>query len=280
MPSPIDRLKRTTLARTIYQAKQKLISAILKNNIEAPPPEVPPDENGFVRIYDYLRNSLPSDHCKQTRATELIASYYSNQALPTKILDLGCGAGGSIDFFRRAFRNASWTGVDIELSPEVSARSRNDGDFFTYDGENLPFPDNSFDLVYSNQVLEHVRYPEKVLAEVARVMTPNGLFFGQTSQLEPYHSYSIFNFTVYGFKKICEDNGLAVKLLRPGIDGVTLIERSVKGKPKEYSRWFGEESPINREIEKEALSEGVAVKTINYRKLLHCGQFSFICRRA
>jgi len=131
-------------------------------------------------------------------------------------VDFGCGVGTSLDFFSKTLAGTKWTGVDIEESPEVNARTRTDGEFFTYDGVNLPFEDSSFELIYSNQVLEHVRYPEKVLAEISRVLTADGVFIGQTSQLEPYHSFSIYNFTVYGFKTICEDNGLEVDLLRPG----------------------------------------------------------------
>jgi ubiquinone/menaquinone biosynthesis C-methylase UbiE len=38
----------------------------------------------------------------------------------------------------------------------------------TFDGVNLPFGDDDFDLVYCKQVLEHVRHPEPLLAEVGR----------------------------------------------------------------------------------------------------------------
>ncbi len=43
-------------------------------------------------------------------------------------------------------------------------------------GEQLPFPDATFDLVVSVWVVEHLETPEKVFAEVARVMKPNGHF--------------------------------------------------------------------------------------------------------
>lgn len=234
----------------------------------------------MLNIYNYLKSTLPNDHTRQTRAVEIIETYYEDHPKPAKVLDFGCGVGASIDFFKKALPETVWVGVDIEESPEVAARNRTDGEFHTYDGINLPFEDNSFDLVYSNQVLEHVRYPEKVLAEIARVMKKDGVFIGQTSQLEPYHSYSIFNFTVYGFKCICEDNGLQVDLFRPSIDGVTLIERSVKERPAYYSQWFKEESPINYEIERIARKEKQSNTVINFRKLLHCGQFCFVCTLA
>jgi SAM-dependent methyltransferase len=43
-------------------------------------------------------------------------------------------------------------------------------------GESLPFPDESFDIVYSSNVLEHTQVPEQVVAEAFRVLRPGGLF--------------------------------------------------------------------------------------------------------
>jgi SAM-dependent methyltransferase len=169
---------------------------------------------------------------------------------------------------------AAWTGVDIENSPEVASRVRNDGTFVTYDGETLPFSDRQFDLVYSYQVLEHVRRPETVLREIARVLRPDGLFIGQTSQFEPYHSYSLWNFTVYGFKRIMDDAGFRLLELRPGIDGFTLMRRTYEERPPHFMKYFSNESPINQEIE--LIAESKTVKQKNFRKLWFCGQFAWV----
>jgi hypothetical protein len=129
-------------------------------------------------------------------------------------------------------------------------------------------------------VFEHVRHPERLLGEVARVLSPTGFFVGSTSQLEPYHSFSLWNYTIYGFKLIVEEAGLSMIEVRPGIDGPTLIERSYRKRPREMSRFFTEESPLNRAIDEDAAAEGKHPSIINFRKLLYCGHFIFCCRRA
>lgn len=148
-----------------------------------------------------LKDSLPTDHCKQTDATTMAqkALKFKN---PKNVLDVGCGNGDSADFFRRSNPNIKWVGVDIADSPEVRSRTRNDLDFHIFDGIHLPFDDSTFDMIFSKQVFEHVRYPDALMKDMVRVLKPCGIIVGSTSHLEPFHSYSFWNITPYGFKVI------------------------------------------------------------------------------
>jgi len=65
------------------------------------------------------------------------------------------------------------------------------------------------------------------MVEVFRTIKPNGQFVGAVSYLEPFHSYSIFNFTPYGITRVLEDAGLSVKEIRPGSDASLLINRQL-----------------------------------------------------
>ena len=226
---------------------------------------------------DYLRDSIPNDHCRQTDAAAMVVAYVEKHKAPSQIIDLGCGDGRSVEMFLEIVPEARWIGIDIQHSKEVSRRQRLDAHFITYDGINIPIETSSQELIYSNQVLEHVRYPEALLADVRRCLAPTGVFIGQTSHLEPYHSHSFWNFTPYGFKRISEDAGLVVLELRPGIDGIALCERSASIDRRAHNQWFKEESPLNKSIEEKGRIEGVSIRTINARKLMLCGQFSFIC---
>jgi SAM-dependent methyltransferase len=221
---------------------------------------------------ELLGARIPSDHSKQT-----LADSYARPV--ARVLDLGCGAGDSVDVFRSLSPDVSWVGADIADSPEVASRRRTDAEFVTFDGERLPFDDGSFELVYCKQVLEHVRRPEALLREVARVLAPGGSFAGSTSQLEAFHSRSTFNHTPYGMALLVEEAGLELVELRPGIDGLTLVAWRALGMPGFFARWWARESPLNRVIELAGRAARLDARTRNQVKLTLCGQFCFLAAR-
>jgi len=174
-------------------------------------------------------------------------------------------------------------GADLASSPEVDARTRADARFVTFDGERLPFGDGSFDLVYCKQVLEHVHRPGALIAEVARVLAPRGGFAGSTSQMEPFHSQSTFNYTPSGLQSLLRSAGLELVELRPGIDAIALIARRLAphGSPRAdrlFARWWGRRSPLNRALDAYGAARGMDARALNATKLLFCGQFAFAAR--
>ncbi len=95
-----------------------------------------------------------------------------------RVLEIGPGGGGHSAVFKK--HGASMVSVDI-TAERVAATARKltligDGEGRAYqaDGENLPFRDNSFDIVYSNGVLHHSEDTDKCIAEVYRVLKPGG----------------------------------------------------------------------------------------------------------
>ena len=94
-----------------------------------------------------------------------------------RLLEVGCGIG--TDLARFAAGGAVVTGVDlsqtaIDLAMKNFAGLGLTGDLRVGDGEALPFPDASFDVVYGHGVLQYAARPERIIAELHRVLTPGG----------------------------------------------------------------------------------------------------------
>ncbi|MEK7071253.1 MAG: class I SAM-dependent methyltransferase [Patescibacteria group bacterium] len=76
------------------------------------------------------------------------------------------GVEPSSEGFDDSFSLAKKILLDNGINPDVVINGK---------GEALPFPDNSFDICYSSNVLEHVDDPKKVIAEMVRVTKPGGI---------------------------------------------------------------------------------------------------------
>ena len=115
-----------------------------------------------------------------------------------RVLEVGCGAGYDALTFCRS--GADYTGLD--LTPENVERAFTHLGFYGFhptivqgDGEQLPFADESFDVVYSNGVLHHTPDMEAAFREVSRVLVPGGGFW-----VLVYNKHSIFHLvTLYLF---------------------------------------------------------------------------------
>jgi 2-polyprenyl-3-methyl-5-hydroxy-6-metoxy-1,4-benzoquinol methylase len=93
------------------------------------------------------------------------------------VLDVGCGVAN--DTSRFALGGASVTGIDlaphsIELAKRNFTLRGLSGSFLVMNGENLDFPANRFDLVYCHTVLHFTPHPERMIAEINRVLKPGG----------------------------------------------------------------------------------------------------------
>ena len=99
-------------------------------------------------------------------------------------LDVGCSSGILVKFISTCFaeeiQNKSLItyGLDInEKLVEYASKKNIYSIFKVASAEKMPFPDNSFDLISSNHIIEHIPNPEKLISEVSRMLNKGGKFF-------------------------------------------------------------------------------------------------------
>jgi SAM-dependent methyltransferase len=137
------------------------------------------------------RVSTPAGGFNPTWQRHVAAYRAADELLPpdSPVLDLGCGVGHS--FHRLALRET--VGIDLD----AGALAGQERETVVADMRELPFGDGRFAAVVSVQSIEHVPDPERVLAEVVRVLkpggsavfvTPNRLTFGRPDEIiDPFH---------------------------------------------------------------------------------------------
>lgn len=106
------------------------------------------------------------------------------------ILDMGCGDGTRLS--KLVEKGQKGYGIDISSKAISIARKKYPNlNFLVGDLENLPYKNDSFDLVYSAFVFEHLDDPARVIEEAIRVLRPGGLFlivspnFGAPNRASP-----------------------------------------------------------------------------------------------
>ena len=92
-----------------------------------------------------------------------------------RVLDLGCRYGA---LTRSYLDGNELVGVDVSREALAEAAKLGIETVWTDVQEPLPFPDASFDVVVAGELIEHLSDPDRVVAEVRRVLRPGGSFVG------------------------------------------------------------------------------------------------------
>ena len=115
-----------------------------------------------------------------------------------KVLDVGCGPGSlTVDIAKHMQPGGHVTGIENVPDPLDGARklAEQEGVDVTFevgDAMHLPYADDSFDLIFAHQVLQHVAQPLEMLTEMRRVArTGSGVVACRESTV-PVCVYSVF----------------------------------------------------------------------------------------
>jgi SAM-dependent methyltransferase len=126
--------------------------------------------------------------------------------LEGKLMDFGCGSKP----YKPLFVNAKeYIGVDY--AGEGHSHENEEIDVF-YDGKTIPFPDNTFDSILTNEVLEHVFNLEDILKELHRVLKPGGKILITTPFAWTEHEVPVDfgRYTSFGMHALLTRNGFNV----------------------------------------------------------------------
>src|SRR5262249_41570364 len=119
-----------------------------------------------------------------------------------RVLDYGCGIGQTVtlglarglDIWGADTFRGFWAPWAAELKIDVRDRIRK------IENARADYPDDHFDLVMSNQVLEHVPAPETVIADIHRMVKPGGSFIAAFPVVETWYEGHVGLYFAHRFR--------------------------------------------------------------------------------
>jgi ubiquinone/menaquinone biosynthesis C-methylase UbiE len=165
---------------------------------------------------DFYRTKFVSDETLDARYFRALDRFdirfartmwvYDNVRSGSTVLDLGCGAG-MLALLKR--KGVTLAGVD--LSVECAHAARRNGYDVTFSAQltRLPFEDATFDYVVSLDVLGHIDFQDKdkVLAEIKRVLRPDGVTMHGIESIDPHFQKSYDEMTPEELRQFVEVDG-------------------------------------------------------------------------
>lgn len=134
-----------------------------------------------------------SDHQPMVQHKELLANLLATTSVKgKKILEVGAGMGGDSIFLAK--KGASITVLDFtkEALQLIRQNARREGveiKTIQADARNMPFKDNSFDIIFHQGLLEHFKNPQELLVEQKRILKSGGYVLIDVPQR--YTTYTI-----------------------------------------------------------------------------------------
>lgn len=146
------------------------------------------------------------------------------------VLDLGCNGGHGTSIIGKACSHV--TGVDVSPAAIAAAQAKHASDkveFRLVDGISLPFPSQSFDLVTSCQVIEHLAEYEAYLGEIRRVLKPGGLLLVTTPNAairvhagqKPWNPFHVREFRAHELQELLQRHFASTRVLGQFASGET-----------------------------------------------------------
>ncbi len=151
---------------------------VQSNDPSSPPVEpAPPGSEVYTHGYGHIHREFLSQRAATREATFLLP--YLQPGM--RLIDCGCGQGSISVGLAQVVAPGEVLGIDIEPSQVEAAAAWaaecgvSNARFQVGSAYHLPVPDASYDAVFANTVLEHLRDPRRVLQEFRRTLKPGGV---------------------------------------------------------------------------------------------------------
>ena len=177
------------------------------------------------------KGSKVAENMFQTNTEMLVESLkYLDLQENQKILEIGHGNCKHLQSILSKAVNLKYTGLDISDLMNQQAKENNkteiengQAEFIIYDGENIPFKENTFDKIVTVNTLYFLKNPIDFFSQIAEILKPNGIFalsFQEKTFLETL-SFTKYNFKLYDINEaliILEKSGFQPiqKILKQG----------------------------------------------------------------
>lgn len=152
-------------------------------------------ERGRQLAYSEIQEKMSREESRVLKARKIhaVLDHFigAGWAPGATYLDIGSSLGWTVQ--AAAESGCVAMGIDIDVPGLVRARADRDPRCFfaCADGEQLPFADESIDVVVFNHIYEHVVDPDAVMSEIRRVLRPSGVAYlglgNRLGVMEPHH---------------------------------------------------------------------------------------------
>jgi ubiquinone/menaquinone biosynthesis C-methylase UbiE len=156
----------------------------------------------YAKLYSANKHIVFEDWEKYHGLTKILAVLKIKNT--TKILDVGCGISTVLHYIPVGLKY----GIDpLANYYRLFYRYPKDIKIQRGSGENIPFPDNQFDVTFCSNAIDHTSNPLKVISEINRILKPNGYFvltveiFNEKVERGVAHPHSLSEADVRGLLK-------------------------------------------------------------------------------